>query len=263
LTNAGPFLEDEHEPDVARRIAGRSIQWNILQELGVSTTAQDFIRRLLDADPNSRMSLTDALSHPWLSPAVASSSGPTQSSTMQPGLPRSLSEVSALSALPEDGEGLDIDGDAPMFSAAPSSDDMLGVHNLRIKSPGQARTRPPLERRSKVLARELEAEAEANAASASSPRGSTGKRQRSENGGRASGSGSPVDAAMGGESGDSDPDRMEEEEPRPRAAKRGRRGGNRASASSSPPTAISGGNDNGAGRVLRSRVAPSAGGPRR
>jgi len=38
LTNAGPFLEDEHEPDVARRIAGRSIQWHILQELGVSTT---------------------------------------------------------------------------------------------------------------------------------------------------------------------------------------------------------------------------------
>jgi serine/threonine/tyrosine protein kinase RAD53 len=38
LTNAGPFLEDEHELDVARRVAGRSIQWSILQDLGVSTT---------------------------------------------------------------------------------------------------------------------------------------------------------------------------------------------------------------------------------
>jgi hypothetical protein len=207
------------------------------------------------------MSLTDALSHPWLSPAVASGSGSTQSSTMQPGLQRSLSDVSELSELPEDGERLDIDGDAPMFSAAPSSDDMLGVHNLRIKSPAQARTRPPLERRSKVLARELEAEAEANAAAAS-PRGNSGKRQRSGNGGRGSGSGSPVDAAMGGESGDSDAARMEEEVPRPRVAKRGRRGENRGSASSSPPTAISG-NDNGTGRVLRSRVAAPAGGPRR
>jgi hypothetical protein len=77
------------------------------------------------------------------------------------------------------------------------------------------------------------------------------------------GSGSPVDAAMDGESGDSDVARIEEEEPRPRAAKRGRRRENRGSASTSPPTAIRGGNDSGAGRVLRSRVATPAGGPRR
>jgi hypothetical protein len=43
---------------------------------------------------------------------------------------------------------------------------------------------------------------------------------------------------MDGESGDSDVARIEKEEPRPRAAKRGRRGENRGSASTSPPTAV-------------------------
>ena len=38
LTNSGPFIEDDEEPDIQRRIAGRRISWNILQELGISAT---------------------------------------------------------------------------------------------------------------------------------------------------------------------------------------------------------------------------------
>ena len=38
LTNAGPFIEDDEEPDIQRRIAGRQISWNILHELNISTT---------------------------------------------------------------------------------------------------------------------------------------------------------------------------------------------------------------------------------
>ena len=238
-----------------------------------SLTAQEFIRRLLDVNPTTRMSLTDALNHPWLSSAAASGSGDAthEPANSQYEVHRSLSDVSELSELPDDDEHAGVNGDASMLSAAPSSDDMLGVHSLQINSP--QRTRPPLERRSKVLARELEAEAEAHAATspaASSPQSGVGKRQRSEN----DAGGSPaVDVAMtGGESGgDSDGGAaaMDVVEPMPPAAKRGRRSNqDRQSASASPPTAVGNGNgngngNNGQGRVLRSRVAAPAGSGRR
>ena len=234
-----------------------------------SLIAQDFIRRLLDVDPTTRMSLTDARHHPWLNPSApgGSSSGGTGqgSAGMQYGLRRGLSDVSELSELSEDNEHAGVNGDASMLSAAPSTDAMLGVHSHQIDS--SQRARPPLERRSKVLARELEAEGEAQAstseAATSSPTGGA-KRQRSET----DNTGSPVvDVAMtGGESGgDSDGGAvaMDVMEPQTRAAKRGRRNQDRQS--TSPPTAVGNGNDNdniGQGRVLRSRV-PAAGGGRR
>jgi len=227
-----------------------------------SSIAQEFIRRLLDVNPTTRMSLTDALHHPWLSPSAPSGSGGggagQELAATQHGLDRNLSDVSELSELPEDNEHAGVNGDASMLSAAPSTDVMLGVHSLQINSP--QRGRPPLERRSKVLARELEAEAEAQTATSepavSSPTGGA-KRQRSEN----ADTGSPVvDVAMtGGESGgDSDGGAvaMDVMEPLTRAAKRGRRIQDRQSAS--PPTAIGNEDDNGQGRVLRSRVAAGA-----
>jgi serine/threonine/tyrosine protein kinase RAD53 len=239
-----------------------------------SLIAQEFIRRLLDVNPTTRMSLTDALHHPWLSPSAPGGSGAgagagQESAATQHGLglDRNLSDVSELSELPEDNEHAGVNGDASMLSAAPSTDVMLGVHSLQINSP--QRVRPPLERRSKVLARELEAEAEvqaatSEAAASSSPTGGA-KRQRSET----DNTGSPVvDVAMtGGESGgDSDGGAaaMDVVEPQPPAAKRGRRNQDRQSAS--PPTAVGNGNDNGnngQGRVLRSRGAAAAGGGRR
>jgi len=229
-------------------------------------TAQEFIRRLLDVNPTTRMSLTDALNHPWLKSSAASGSGGAAGeSATQYDLSRSLSNVSELSELPDDDERARLNGDASMLSAAPSTSDMLGVDSLQINSPQRAR--PPLERRSKVLARELEAEAEAHAASSgatSSPQGG-GKRQRSEN---YAGGSAVVDVAMvGGESGDSDGGAAAMDvEPQPRAAKRGRRNQDRQSASSSPPTAIGNGNGNGndsEGRVLRSRAAAPASNGRR
>ena len=38
LTNTGPFIEDDEDPDIARRIAGRKINWSILHQLRISTT---------------------------------------------------------------------------------------------------------------------------------------------------------------------------------------------------------------------------------
>jgi ser/thr/tyr protein kinase RAD53 len=245
-----------------------------------SLIAQDFIRQLLDVNPQTRMSLTDALHHPWLSPSAPSGSGGGggaghEFAVPQHGLDRNLSDLSELSALPEGDEHGEVNGDASMLSAAPSTDVMLGVHSLQINS--SQRVLPPLERRSKVLARELEAEADAQAsataqaaAGSSSPSGGS-KRPRSETDN--AGSSSPaVDVAMttGGESGgDSDGGAaaMDVVDPQPRAAKRGRRNQDRQSGS--PPTAVGGnGKDNGSGaqgRVLRSRAAaaPQAAGGRR
>ena len=244
-------------------------------------TARDFIRCLLEVDPTKRMSLTDALRHPWLDSSAtgASGSGTAHSPTMTG---NSLSDVSELSVIPEDDHNISANGDASMLSAAPSSDDMPGVGLLDISSPAKAGTRRPLplERRSNVLAREAEAEAhaapkeaaEAEAepvASGSTPpsvnrnSGNAGKRRRPESPG---GGSSPVDVAMGGgrESADSD-DAAMEVEPHPPAAKRGRRSpaqGREQQNAALPPTERNGGG-NGSGRVLRPRAAAPASGSRR
>jgi serine/threonine/tyrosine protein kinase RAD53 len=225
-----------------------------------SLIAQEFIRRLLDVNPTTRMSLTDALHHPWLSPSAPSGAGGAgqDPAATQHGLGRNLSDVSELSELSEDNEHAGVNGDASMLSAAPSTDVMMGVRSLQINS--SQRVPPPLERRSNVLARELEAEAEAQAvtsgAAGSSPTGGA-KRQRSET----------DTLTTGGESGgDSDGGAaaMDVVEPQTRAAKRGRRNQDRQS--TSPPTAVGNGSDNvnnGQGRVLRSRVAAAAAAGRR
>src|SRR6266851_9303604 len=36
LTNTGPFIEDEDDPDIRRRIAGRQISWHTLHDRRVS-----------------------------------------------------------------------------------------------------------------------------------------------------------------------------------------------------------------------------------
>jgi len=36
LTNTGPFIEDENNPDIGRRIAGRKITWHTLHDRRIS-----------------------------------------------------------------------------------------------------------------------------------------------------------------------------------------------------------------------------------
>jgi len=243
-------------------------------------TAQDFIRRLLEADPTSRMSLTDALRHPWLDSSAESAGDASQPSALvRYPIDRALSDVSELSELPEEDDHGGANGDASMISAVPSSSDMLGVQALSINSPDKARTRRPLERRSKVLARELAAEAEVHpspeaeaeaeaaepAASGSTPptsnrnSGTGGKRRRPESPG---GGGSPGDAAMGGESADSDEAGMDVD-PQPPASKRGRRSQSKEQQTPGMPPTVKNGNGNGSGRVTRARAAGPAGVQRR
>jgi serine/threonine protein kinase len=235
--------------------------------------ARDFIRCLLEVDPTKRMSLTHALRHPWLDSSGAGGSGTSHSFTTM-GRHYSLSDISELSEFPEDDHDIGANGDASMLSVAPSSDCIPSVGLLNINTPAKAHARRPLERRSKVLAREAEAEAQAvskeaeaePATSGSTPpsvnrnNGNAGKRRRPEN----SAGGSPADVAMGGESADSDEAAMDVE-PQPPAAKRGRRSqaqGKQQNAASAPPTERNG-SGSGSGRVLRSRAAGPASGSRR
>ncbi|KAK7043163.1 hypothetical protein VNI00_008517 [Paramarasmius palmivorus] len=69
LTGQSPFIEDEGQPDIRARIVGRQIDWNTLLNGPIPTTAtcRDFIQLLLVDNPRERMTLTAALSHPWLS----------------------------------------------------------------------------------------------------------------------------------------------------------------------------------------------------
>ncbi|KAF8265517.1 kinase-like domain-containing protein [Lactarius quietus] len=268
LTNTGPFIEDENEPDMRRRIAERYIDWGTLLYKHVSAPAQDFIRRLLDSNPSTRMTLTDALRHPWLSRTSSNASpaqAPTTSSQPQPSplvptpnpaaahsLDRNLSDLSELSSLPEDAEidaaADEVQRDVSMLSAAPSVD-MPGVHALNIGSPALARVRAPLERRSQVLARELAAEADAGVSPTAGNANGSGKRTRdavgSSDGDVAMGDGGP---AIGPDSDGAGAAQM------PRAAKRGRRNVDGQDGAELPPPQ----QGNETGRALRSRNAGAA-----
>ncbi|KAK1921260.1 kinase-like domain-containing protein [Papiliotrema laurentii] len=68
LTKALPFDEDANLP-VDKRIKARFTQQfdvNLLHELRVSDLAIDFIAKLLEKRPSKRMTMADALEHPWL-----------------------------------------------------------------------------------------------------------------------------------------------------------------------------------------------------
>ena len=99
-------------------------------------TAQDFIRRLLEADSTRRMSLTEALRHPWLDSSAESAGDASQPSALaRYPIDRSLSDVSELSDLPEEDNHGGANGDASTISAVPSSSDMLGVQGLTSTHP--------------------------------------------------------------------------------------------------------------------------------
>ncbi|KAM5536730.1 hypothetical protein V8D89_009657 [Ganoderma adspersum] len=66
LTMTTPFGDEDAEQDVKTRVSTRKVQWNYLTEFHTSPTAKEFIRGLLEFDPKTRMSLTDACKHQWL-----------------------------------------------------------------------------------------------------------------------------------------------------------------------------------------------------
>ncbi|KAG6832035.1 hypothetical protein H0H87_003016 [Tephrocybe sp. NHM501043] len=66
LTNSSPFIEEEGQRDVRTRVIERTVDWNLLNSMNVSENVIDFVRNLMEEDPRQRMTLTNALHHPWL-----------------------------------------------------------------------------------------------------------------------------------------------------------------------------------------------------
>ncbi|KAI0058110.1 kinase-like protein [Artomyces pyxidatus] len=222
LTGSSPFIEDETVTDLKRRIAERTIDWSVLDSSGVSNACHHFVQRLLDYDPTTRMSLSDAQYHAWLAP-------PKQQETQTFVIPQGLSQTTDDSI-----EYPDLDSNGADASMASIDGAGLAMDSLNIQSspaagpkgkqrepasnvPGAfARVRVPLERRSQVLAREAEEEArsKATSASASPETPISGDAESSSSGKR--GRSSPKDELMGA----IEEDAMEEEQP---LSKRNRR----------------------------------------
>ncbi|KAK1218566.1 hypothetical protein PQX77_018744 [Marasmius sp. AFHP31] len=68
LTSASPFIEDETQKDIRTRISERTIDWQVLRNapIPVSEKCHHFIEGLLQDSPRQRLSMKNALSHPWL-----------------------------------------------------------------------------------------------------------------------------------------------------------------------------------------------------
>ncbi|KAF7315937.1 Pkinase-domain-containing protein [Mycena indigotica] len=74
ITNTTPFIENS-VGDLRTKIAERTIDWTQLDNqcwtdhnentVYLSVLAKDFIRQLLEFDPQDRLQLSDALRHPW------------------------------------------------------------------------------------------------------------------------------------------------------------------------------------------------------
>ncbi|KAI0369625.1 kinase-like protein [Pilatotrama ljubarskyi] len=65
LTMKTPFIQHS-EDRVETWVANRSVEWSALYERRISQEGEDFIRSLLENDPQQRMSMADACLHPWL-----------------------------------------------------------------------------------------------------------------------------------------------------------------------------------------------------
>lgn len=144
FTLSSPFIEDENQRDLKVRIAGRTIQWSILDHVDVSPLARTFIERLLEQDPRDRMSLSAACTHPWLADV------PTLSHLQ----PRTITGSSVTSV--QDGAScvslLDFE-DAEMTDGSSEPTVTEGLDKLQLR---QQSARVPLQQRAQVTTQAAE-----------------------------------------------------------------------------------------------------------
>ncbi|KAL0572772.1 hypothetical protein V5O48_009185 [Marasmius crinis-equi] len=144
LTSASPFIEDENQKDIRTRISERRIDWSVLHDarIRVSQQCHHFIDRLLQDSPRQRMSMRDALLHPWLAEYAAPrlgqtpvfsaprSSGDPYASTSS--IPADVSMVSAVDY---------VGGSSANMNGANNNNDerfSQGLQNLKIDSREEA-----------------------------------------------------------------------------------------------------------------------------
>lgn len=140
LTNASPFIEPSYTSDVKTKILERTVDWSLLNTFQVSPLARDFIRRLLEPDPEMRLTLTDALSHDWLAPYAAEMRTKREQTATPP--------LSPVAQLPRDISMADAEQeDEPPSSQTSSHYAVPGAFPSGSQDPTRA-----LQRRRKVLA---------------------------------------------------------------------------------------------------------------
>nr|VWO94551.1 Multicopper oxidase [Ganoderma boninense] len=123
LTMCTPFVEFPEGTDVATQIANRQVEWAVLHKFHVSESCEDFVRKLLDLDPTTRMTLTDARAHPWLAEQAAAASATKDNNkkeeneegpvvTTQPSQEEDLDLAQSRASLPPDTQ-YDVESEEP------------------------------------------------------------------------------------------------------------------------------------------------------
>ncbi|GHJ88647.1 hypothetical protein NliqN6_5049 [Naganishia liquefaciens] len=138
MTNAMPFDEDPEE-SLQTRVQRRYTQdfdRDLLKEIGISATAIDFIDKLLAKNPATRMTLTQALNHPWLLPPGAD----IDSKSIAASLP--AANLSGSNDFPRGSTSSASNTVGPSTSATQDANEdcSFPMHNLHIRTPGLDRT---------------------------------------------------------------------------------------------------------------------------
>ncbi|EMD33747.1 hypothetical protein CERSUDRAFT_125997 [Gelatoporia subvermispora B] len=174
LTESSPFTDEDPNLQVKARILSRTVEWGLLNERRVSSAAEHFVRRLLDYEPRSRLTLNAARDHPWLcmqkQQAILAGTYRERTASPEPRpIPVDASMYSVLedeTSEPIDEEPMDAEptysqGSAPSQQSGPSQGATHSEHSTpraipgafpTSQSDGDNRTSSRLQRRANVTA---------------------------------------------------------------------------------------------------------------
>ncbi|OCH87633.1 Pkinase-domain-containing protein [Obba rivulosa] len=151
LTESSPFTDEDQNLQVKARILSRTVEWGLLRERGVSRAAEHFVRRLLDYEPRSRMTLKAARDHPWLQMQrqQAQQAGTYRARTASPE-PQSANPVpvdaSMRSVIPDDASMQHDEPDEVPMDAEPTSQD-----SAPSQKPGPSQDAPSQESTPRII----------------------------------------------------------------------------------------------------------------
>ena len=74
MTVSSPFPDEDQEQPLIERVKQRRPMWHILDHAGAGYQAKAFVARLLEVNPEKRMSMEAALDDPWLFPQFSEGS---------------------------------------------------------------------------------------------------------------------------------------------------------------------------------------------
>ncbi|KAI0088050.1 kinase-like domain-containing protein [Irpex rosettiformis] len=136
MTSSSPFIEPSYTTDVKVKILERKIEWDPLININVSQECLHFVSRLLEENPENRMTLTDALEHEWF--AQYHPTAPPVSQTRRDEIENRASVIRDVSMREPLSQSMSMNLDPPSSSAP-------------LHIPGAFPSSQPIQRRRKVL----------------------------------------------------------------------------------------------------------------